>query len=141
MRLYRVVGRQSVSIDFDQPSMYNISWANFQPTLMPTTLSRSELELIRRLEERLEQLEVNLRDKRRRTAETEKMIRQREQVLADYATRAEDGRKAWKSAQEHIGKLQQKVKVYKHQVEEAVSCYVINAYLVSWRKPSFACSC
>ena len=67
------------------------------------------------------ELEVELDNEQRRHAETAKGMRKQDRRLKELAFQADEDRKAQERLQDMIDKLQNKIKTYKRQVEEAVS--------------------
>ena len=67
------------------------------------------------------ELESEMSDEQRRFAETEKTMRKQDRRLKEMVFQAEEDHKNQGRMQEMIDKLQNKIKTYKRQVEEAVS--------------------
>ena len=67
------------------------------------------------------ELESEMSDEQRRFAETEKTMRKQDRRLKELVFQAEEDHKNQARMQEMIDKLQNKIKTYKRQVEEAVS--------------------
>lgn len=78
------------------------------------------------------ELEVELDNEQRRHAETQKNMRKADRRLKELAFSADEDRKNQERFQELIEKLQNKIKVYKRQVEEAVS--IKNFSRKHWKK-------
>ena len=76
---------------------------------------------IQKLEQRIRELEVEYDNEQRRHGETTKNIRKQDQRLRDLAMQADEDRKNQERMQVIIDNLQQKIKTYKRQVEDAVS--------------------
>ena len=64
---------------------------------------------------------MDLENERRQHAETSKNIRKQDRRLKELSFQGEEDHKAQERMQEMIEKLQNKIKTYKRQVEEAVS--------------------
>ena len=77
--------------------------------------------MIQKLEQRTRELEVELDNEQRRHGETQKGLRKQDRRLKELAFQADEDRKGQERLQDMIDKLQQKIKTYKRQVEEAVS--------------------
>merc|ERR1712224_830263 len=71
-------------------------------------------------------------NEQRRYAETEKGLRKQDRRLKELAFQADEDRKSQERLQDMIDKLQQKIKTYKRQVEEAEEIAAIN--LAKYRK-------
>ena len=69
-------------------------------------------------------MEVELDNEQRRHAETQKAMRKQDRRLKELAFQADEDRKAQERMQDMIDKLQNKIKTYKRQVEEAVSIHL-----------------
>ena len=67
------------------------------------------------------EMEVELDNEQRRHAETQKGMRKQDRRLKELAFQADEDRKSQERMQDMIDKLQNKIKTYKRQVEEAVS--------------------
>jgi len=65
--------------------------------------------------------QTELDTEQRRYAETEKHLRKEDRRLKELAAQGEEDRKSFERAQSQIDSLQQKIKTFKRQVEEAVS--------------------
>ena len=85
--------------------------------------------MIQKLEQRVRELEVEVDSEQRRHQETNKGMRKQDRHLKEIAFQADEDRKAHERMQEMIDKLQQKIKTYKRQVEEAVSV-ILSSFLV-----------
>ena len=77
-------------------------------------------KILQKLEQRVRELEVELDNEQRRHAETTKNTRKHERRVQELAMQADEDKKAIERLQDMTDKLQQKIKVYKRQVEEAV---------------------
>lgn len=66
-------------------------------------------------------MESELDSEQRRHADTQKNMRKADRRLKELAFQADEDRKNQERTQDLIDKLQQKIKTYKRQVEEAVS--------------------
>ena len=87
-------------------------------------------KIIQKLEQRVRKLEVELENEQRRYAETDKIIRKQDIRLKELAIQGEEDHKSHERAQDNIDKLQQKIKIFKRQVEEAVrNVNFYNAFL------------
>ena len=67
------------------------------------------------------ELENELDNEQRRHAETQKNMRKADRRLKELSFQADEDRKGQERLQDMFDKLQAKIKVYKRQVEEAVS--------------------
>ena len=65
-------------------------------------------------------METELDAEQRRHAETQKQMRKQERRVKEIAFQADEDRKNLEKNQEMVDKLQEKIKIYKRQVEEAV---------------------
>jgi len=83
-------------------------------------------KIISKLESRVRELEVELESEQRRYAETEKTFRKQDHRLKELAAQSEEDHKAYERAAGQIDGLQQKIKTFKRQVEEAVSASSIS---------------
>ena len=77
--------------------------------------------ILLKLEQRVRELEVELDNEQRRHTETTKGMRKQDRRLKELAFQSDEDRKNQEKMQDMIDKLQQKIKTYKRQVEEAVS--------------------
>ena len=66
-------------------------------------------------------MEVELDTEQRRHVETQKGMRKQDRRLKELAFQSDEDRKGQERMQDMIDKLQNKIKTYKRQVEEAVS--------------------
>lgn len=76
---------------------------------------------IAKLEERARILELELDGEQRRHAEAQKNLRKSDRRIKELTFTAEEDRKNHERMQDLVDKLQQKIKSYKRQIEEAVS--------------------
>jgi myosin heavy chain 6/7 len=83
-------------------------------------------KMIAKLEERVRNVEHELDGEQRRFAEAQKNARRGERKIKELAFQAEEDRKNHERMQDLVEKLQQKIKTYKRQIEEAVSSTIIN---------------
>jgi myosin heavy chain 6/7 len=83
-------------------------------------------KMIAKLEERVRNVEHELDGEQRRSAEAQKNARRGERKIKELAFQAEEDRKNHERMQDLVEKLQQKIKTYKRQIEEAVSSTIIN---------------
>ena len=67
------------------------------------------------------ELETELDNEQRRHAETQKNMRKADRRLKELAFQSDEDRKNQERLQDMCDKLQNKIKTYKRQVEEAVS--------------------
>ena len=79
-------------------------------------------------------LEMDLDNEQRQHGDTSKNIRKQERRLKELTFQSEEDHKAQERMQEMIEKLQNKIKTYKRQVEEAVS---VETYLHLKMKDSY----
>lgn len=70
-------------------------------------------------------MESELDNEQRRHAETSKSIRKQDRRLKELAFQADEDHKSQERTQDMIDKLQNKIKTYKRQVEEAVSILLV----------------
>lgn len=70
------------------------------------------------------ELESELDSEQRRHAETQKNMRKADRRLKELAFQVDEDRKNQDRLQDLIDKLQNKIRVYKRQAEEAVSRYM-----------------
>merc|ERR550532_3100586 len=89
-------------------------------------------KIIAKLEQRVTELEAELDSEQRRHAETQKNMRKADRRLKEIAFQSDEDRKNQDRLQELIDKLQNKIKLYKRQVEEAEEIAAIN--LAKYRK-------
>ncbi|XP_045214005.2 myosin heavy chain, striated muscle-like isoform X1 [Mercenaria mercenaria] len=87
---------------------------------------------IAKLESRIVELENELDSEQRRHAETQKNTRKADRRLKELAFQVDEDRKNQDRLQDLIDKLQNKIKVYKRQAEEAEEVAAIN--LAKYRK-------
>jgi len=73
-----------------------------------------------KLEQRVRELELELESEQRRYQEADKNARKQERRMKELAMQADEDRKAQDRLNDMVDKLQQKIKTYKRQVEEAV---------------------
>ncbi len=66
-------------------------------------------------------MEVELDNEQRRHVETQKNMRKQDRRLKELVFQADEDHKAQERMQDMVDKLQNKIKIYKRQVEEAVS--------------------
>ena len=70
---------------------------------------------------KVRELETELDNEQRRHAETQKNARKSDRRMKELAFQCDEDRKIQERLQDMIEKLQTKIKLYKRQVEEAVS--------------------
>jgi len=87
---------------------------------------------ITKLETRIRELEMDLENEARRYAETEKSVRIQEHRLRELVAQGDEERKQFERSNAQIDGLNQKIKVFKRQVEEAEEIASIN--LAKYRK-------
>lgn len=78
-------------------------------------------KIIAKLEERIRAIETELDGEQRRHADAQKNLRKGERRIKELTFQAEEDRKNHERMQDLVDKLQQKMKTYKRQIEEAVS--------------------
>merc|ERR1712141_361278 len=88
--------------------------------------------MIQKLEQRVRELEVELDNEQRRHAETAKGMRKQDRRLKELAFESDEHRSQQERLQGMITALQNKLKVYQRQVEEAEEIAAIN--LAKYRK-------
>merc|ERR1719361_1901488 len=76
-------------------------------------------KIIQKLEQRVRELESELDAEQRRHAETQKNARKADRRLKELAFQVDEDRKNQERLQDLIEKLQNKIRVYKRQSEEA----------------------
>ena len=76
---------------------------------------------IQRLEQRVRELEIELENEQRRYSDTEKNLRKQDRRLKDLQVQSDEDKKAHERYVSEIDSLQQKIKAYKRQIEEAVN--------------------
>lgn len=89
-------------------------------------------KIIQKLEQRVRELEMELDSEQRRHAETQKNMRKADRRLKELAFAADEDRKNQERLQDLVDKLQNKIKTYKRQVEEAEEIAAVN--LAKFRK-------
>lgn len=77
--------------------------------------------VIAKLESRIRDVEIEVEEERRRHAETEKMLRKKDHRVKELLLQNEEDHKQIQLLQEMSDKLNEKVKVYKRQMQEQVS--------------------
>ena len=77
--------------------------------------------VIAKLESRIRDVEIEVEEERRRHAETEKMLRKKDHRVKELLLQTEEDHKQLHLLQEMADKLNEKVKVYKRQMQEQVS--------------------
>jgi myosin heavy chain 6/7 len=87
---------------------------------------------IAKLEERIRQLESELDGEQRRGADAMKSLRKNERRIKELSFQADEDRKNHERMQDLVDKLQQKIKTYKRQIEEAEEIAALN--LAKYRK-------
>lgn len=81
----------------------------------------------------MRELETELDNEQRRHAETQKNMRKADRRLKELAFQTDEDRKNQERLQDLADKLQNKIKTYKRQVEEAVSvAHLIYLLFISW---------
>jgi len=73
-----------------------------------------------KLEQRVRELELELESEQRRYQEADKNARKQERRMKELSLQADEDRKTQDRLNDMVDKLQQKIKTYKRQVEEAV---------------------
>ena len=81
------------------------------------------------------ELETELDNEQRRHAETQKNMRKADRRLKELAFQADEDRKNQERLQDIVDKLQNKIKTYKRQVEEAVSTRCLSKYFRKFGRP------
>ncbi|BFZ03204.1 hypothetical protein BsWGS_06243 [Bradybaena similaris] len=89
-------------------------------------------KMIQKLEQRVRELETELDNEQRRHAETQKNMRKADRRLKELAFQSDEDRKNQERLQDLADKLQNKIKTYKRQVEEAEEIAALN--LAKYRK-------
>jgi len=89
-------------------------------------------KMIQKLETRVRELETELDNEQRRHAETQKNMRKADRRLKELAFQADEDHKNQERLQDLVDKLQNKIKTYKRQVEEAEEIAAVN--LAKYRK-------
>lgn len=80
--------------------------------------------VIAKLESRIRDVEIEVEEERRRHAETDKMLRKKDHRVKELLLQNEEDHKQIQLLQEMTDKLNEKVKVYKRQMQEQV-IYII----------------
>lgn len=80
---------------------------------------------IAKLEEKLRAVEQELDIEQRRHAEAQKNVRKCDRRVKELSFQAEEDRKNQEKMQDLVEKLQQKIRTYKRQIEEAVSIFFL----------------
>jgi len=81
---------------------------------------------IAKLEERLRALDQELGAEQRRHADAQKNMRKGDRRVKELSFQAEEDRKNHERMQDLVDKLQQKIKTYKRQIEEAEEIAALN---------------
>ena len=76
--------------------------------------------VIAKLESRIRDVEIEVEEEKRRHAETEKFLRKKEHRVKELCIQSEEDHKTITLLQENCDKLNEKVKVYKRNVQEQV---------------------
>jgi len=87
---------------------------------------------IAKLEERVRLIETELDSEQRRNGDAQKNMRRAERRCKELSFQAEEDRKNHEKMQDLVEKLQQKIKTYKRQIEEAEEIAALN--LAKFRK-------
>jgi peptidoglycan hydrolase CwlO-like protein len=77
-------------------------------------------QTIAKLEEKLRAIEHELDNEQRRHADAQKNVRKADRRVKELAFQSEEDRKNHEKMQDLCEKLQQKIRTYKRQIEEAV---------------------
>jgi len=87
---------------------------------------------IAKLEERVRLIETELDSEQRRNGDAQKNMRRADRRCKELSFQAEEDRKNHEKMQDLVEKLQQKIKTYKRQIEEAEEIAALN--LAKFRK-------
>lgn len=83
----------------------------------------------------LRDLELELDEEKRKHAETIKILRKKERMVKEVMIQSEDDCRNIQLLQETLDKVNQKVSIYKRQLQETVSTFSISSNYVE--QPSF----
>ena len=83
-------------------------------------------KMVAKLESRCRELEAELDSEQRRCGDAHKNFRKGERMIKEYTFKAEEDRKNSEKLQDLIEKLQQQIKTYKKQIEEAEEIAALN---------------
>ena len=89
-------------------------------------------KMVAKLESRCRELEAELDSEQRRCGDAHKNYRKAERMIKEYTFKADEDRKNSEKLQDLIEKLQQQIKTYKKQIEEAEEIASLN--LAKFRK-------
>merc|ERR1719166_268432 len=89
-------------------------------------------KMVAKLESRCRELEAELDSEQRRCGDAHKNFRKSERMIKEYSFKADEDRKNAERMQDLIEKLQQQIKTYKKQIEEAEEIASLN--LAKFRK-------
>merc|ERR1712002_790689 len=89
-------------------------------------------KMVAKMESRCRELEAELDSEQRRCGDAHKNFRKAERGIKEYTFRAEEDRKNAERMQDLVDKLQQQVRTYKRQIEEAEEIAALN--LAKFRK-------
>jgi len=89
-------------------------------------------KMVAKLESRCRELEAELDSEQRRCGDAHKNYRKAERMIKEYTFKADEDRKNSEKIQDLIEKLQQQIKTYKKQIEEAEEIASLN--LAKFRK-------
>merc|ERR1719190_341170 len=88
--------------------------------------------MVAKMESRCRELEAEIDAEQRRSGDAHKNLRKAERGIKEYTFRAEEDRKNAERMQDLVDKLQQQIRTYKKQIEEAEEIAAIN--LAKFRK-------
>ena len=83
-------------------------------------------KMVAKLESRCRELEAELDSEQRRCGDAHKNFRKSERMIKEYSFKADEDRKNAERMQDLIEKLQQQIKTYKKQIEEAEEIAALN---------------
>jgi len=89
-------------------------------------------KIIQKLESRVRELEVDLESEQRRYQEVEKNLRKEDRRVKELVAQQDEDRRNYERSAQMVDGLQQKIKTFKRQVEEAEEIAAIN--LAKYRK-------
>jgi chromosome segregation ATPase len=102
-----------------------------------TLAGKDGKKLVQKLELKVRQLETELEADQRKYLESDRAAKRHEKRAKELVVQMEDDRKILDQYKETVEKLQQKIKVYKRQVEEAVSLSNFSCHCLKYCVLSF----
>merc|ERR1711963_1048253 len=83
-------------------------------------------KMVAKMESRCRELEAEIDAEQRRSGDAHKNLRKAERGIKEYTFRAEEDRKNSERMRDLVDKLQQQIRTYKKQIEEAEEIAAIN---------------